>query len=350
MMPRLSVIIPVYNRPTLVAQALDSVVNQTLSHDEYEIIVVDDCSTDNTMDVLNDYQSRYPELIRIIQLEQNSGGASRPRNVGIDSACGEYVYFHDSDDTIIPETLQTGLDLAYKDDCDVVFVYLRYTNKESPWSFPQPLERARDIFQFRLRHSVGMNHIYKLGQIRKLGLRVYEGVHGHEDNVFRIAFVCRTQDLKWNMLCDNKYYRITSHSAANTYRKSDSGSITQKNNNLIGLALISDVLIPALIAHPPLESSAFNLAVQYTFAHLRAGHNRDWKQFSGDTDVVAKISATLNTQLHIKYDTLLPPDVYGIVKALRDNDPVALLKLALYRENIKTAENCLNQLQASEEA
>lgn len=347
MTPKLSVIIPVYNRPTLVARALDSVVNQTLAHNEYEIVVVDDCSTDNTMDVLNDYRSRYPELIRIIQLEQNSGGASRPRNVGIDNACGEYVYFHDSDDTIIPETLQTGLDLAYKDDCDVIFVYLRYTNKESPWSFPQPLERAKSILQFRLRHSVGMNHIYKLKQIQKLRLRVYEGVHGHEDNVFRIAFVCRTQDLKWNMLCDNKYYKTTSHSAANTYRKSDLGGITQKSNNLIGLALISDVFLPALTADPPLESSAFNLAVRYTFAHLAEGHNRDWKQLANDADVIAKISTALNTHLPIECDALLPSDIYGIdiygiVKALRDNDPTALLKWVQRKENAEIAENKLD--------
>lgn len=92
-MVKLSIIIPVYNAEKYLSQCLDSVLKQTFT--DTEIICINDGSTDNSSDILNEYQSR-DSRISIITQENKGAGASR--NIGMDNAQGEYVYFMDSDD------------------------------------------------------------------------------------------------------------------------------------------------------------------------------------------------------------------------------------------------------------
>ena len=94
-----SVIIPVYNREDLIHEALDSVFAQTFQ--DFEVIVVDDGSTDGTVDAVH----AYPAPVRII--EQENAGPGMARNTGIEAAEGTYVAFLDSDDRWFPWTLET---------------------------------------------------------------------------------------------------------------------------------------------------------------------------------------------------------------------------------------------------
>ena len=97
-MPKLSVIIPVYNTEKYLGKCLDSVCNQTLS--DIEVICINDCSTDNSLNILRDYAQK-DSRIKIIDFKENKGAAIA-RNLGIDEANGEYIAFLDSDD--YPET------------------------------------------------------------------------------------------------------------------------------------------------------------------------------------------------------------------------------------------------------
>lgn len=95
-MPKVSVIIPVYNTEKYLSKCLDSVLNQTLS--DIEIICINDCSSDNSLKILNEYLSK-DNRIRIIDFKENKGAASA-RNAGIDNAKGDYIGFVDSDDFV----------------------------------------------------------------------------------------------------------------------------------------------------------------------------------------------------------------------------------------------------------
>ena len=114
--PLLSVIIPVYNVETYLAECLDSLVGQTLQ--EMELVVVDDGSTDSSPDILAAYAARDPRFV-LLQTHSN-GGPGAARNRGIAAATGRYITFLDSDDTIprtayeqMVETLErTGSDFA----------------------------------------------------------------------------------------------------------------------------------------------------------------------------------------------------------------------------------------------
>lgn len=108
-----SVIIPVYNLASWLSKSIDSVLAQTYS--DFEIIAVDDGSVDNSAEILK----RYAESDeRIKPIFKANGGVSSARNVGLDAAVGEYVFFLDGDDWIVPDTLEKLINLS--DEFDVV--------------------------------------------------------------------------------------------------------------------------------------------------------------------------------------------------------------------------------------
>ena len=94
-MPKISVIVPVYNVEKYLARCLDSIINQTLA--DIEIICINDGSTDNSLEILNDYAKK-DSRIKII--DQTNAGLSCARNAGMQIAQGEYIGFVDSDDWI----------------------------------------------------------------------------------------------------------------------------------------------------------------------------------------------------------------------------------------------------------
>lgn len=121
-MPRLSVVVPVYNVEGFVRECIDSILSQTF-HD-IEVVAVEDCSTDGSAEVLAELAATDPRL-RIVQLEQN-GGLGNARNAGLRHATGDLVLFVDSDDSLVSGALQILVDAADHHDADVVmFDYAR---------------------------------------------------------------------------------------------------------------------------------------------------------------------------------------------------------------------------------
>lgn len=115
--PIISIIIPVFNAENYIEEALDSVVNQ--SFDDIEIIAVNDCSTDNSMDILQRYSEKHDKL-RILSTDKNSGSPGIPKNVGIENAKGDYIMFMDNDDIYAIDACEILYDIAQKTDSDVI--------------------------------------------------------------------------------------------------------------------------------------------------------------------------------------------------------------------------------------
>lgn len=113
--PRVSVLMPLYNGEKYVKKAIESILNQTYTN--FELLLIDDCSTDSTMDIVNDFKD---ERIRIIKNGKNSG-ISYSRNVGLKEALGEYIALMDDDDISVKNRLQLQVDfLDSNQDIDVV--------------------------------------------------------------------------------------------------------------------------------------------------------------------------------------------------------------------------------------
>lgn len=101
--PKISVIIPTYNRADLLPRAIKSVLSQTFQ--DFELIIVDDGSTDNTKEVVEEFQKR-DRRIKYIWQEKNSGAPAKPTNIGIMNSTGEFIAILEHDDEWLPQKLE----------------------------------------------------------------------------------------------------------------------------------------------------------------------------------------------------------------------------------------------------
>ena len=99
--PAVSIVIPMYNMEKYVGECLNSILAQNFQ--DFEVIVVDDCSTDNSRAIVQSYKPKFGGKLKLIESKKNSGGAGIPRNKGIGLAQGDWLFLMDSDD-IISET------------------------------------------------------------------------------------------------------------------------------------------------------------------------------------------------------------------------------------------------------
>ena len=119
--PLVSVIIPMFNAEKFIGECLESLLDQTLK--DFEVVVVDDCSTDNSSAVVESFMEKFAAQgirLHLIELEKNSGTPGCPRNIGIQIACGQYVCFLDSDDLLTETALEELTTLAENFQADVV--------------------------------------------------------------------------------------------------------------------------------------------------------------------------------------------------------------------------------------
>lgn len=127
---KLSVIVPVYNMAAegKLNYCLDSLVNQTI--DDYEIIAVDDCSTDNSLEILRTYEIKYSDKLKVIasSVNRKQGGA---KNLGLEAAKGEWIGFIDSDDWITPDFYEKLLQRAKETGADMVGCDYHLTGEHS---------------------------------------------------------------------------------------------------------------------------------------------------------------------------------------------------------------------------
>lgn len=100
-----SVITPVYNAEKSLRKTIDSVLNQSLGMENIEYILVDDCSTDSSRDILLEYSSKFDNII-VVFLKRNTGTPGRPRNIGIQLSHSKYITFLDADDWLEPNGLE----------------------------------------------------------------------------------------------------------------------------------------------------------------------------------------------------------------------------------------------------
>ncbi|MDE5619208.1 MAG: glycosyltransferase family 2 protein [Ruminococcus sp.] len=143
-----SVVIPSYNRALTINRSVCSVLNQT--YKDIEVIVVDDCSSDNTREVI---ESINDERLRYYCLEENSG-ACVARNKGIELAKGEYIAFQDSDDEWLPNKLEIQIKKLQASKADVCFCKMKqfFSDGSSEKFFPKGLQegivRYEQLYEF----------------------------------------------------------------------------------------------------------------------------------------------------------------------------------------------------------
>lgn len=196
-MIRLSIIIPFYNVEQYIAQCLDSVYQQDIPDEEYEVICVNDCSPDGSREIVKEYQQKHKNLI-LVEHERNKklGGA---RNTGIKAAQGTYVLFVDSDDMLAENSIGRLLE-EMEDGCE----YIHFNNKtitgevieENAKYEESDVLSGTDLFLNKdvpwTAQIVAWNKIYRLDFLKQNNLYFVEDLM-YEDNdfAFRLSAVAK---------------------------------------------------------------------------------------------------------------------------------------------------------------
>ena len=204
----LSIIIPVYNTEKYLEECLKSLLRQNLKPEEYEIICINDGSTDKSLVILNRYSQKYSN-IKVINTE--NGGVSRARNLGLAHAIGEYVWFVDSDDFIAVNILAELKEAASSDGYDRVAFDL-YMLKD----YLNPTEQAayeEGIFYggSHYKDANACTSILRKAVIRDHQLMFRNSSYG-EDSLFIFEFLFHARR---QMVLDRTlyFYRVRSGSA-----------------------------------------------------------------------------------------------------------------------------------------
>lgn len=124
--PLVSVVTPVYNAALFLGETIQSVLNQTYPH--WELILVDDCSTDTSIEIAKGYSEK-DARIKSFQLSENQGSGIA-RNLGIKEAAGSYIAFLDADDLWLPQKLQKQLDFMTNNNCNICYSSYQLMNED----------------------------------------------------------------------------------------------------------------------------------------------------------------------------------------------------------------------------
>lgn len=195
-MKKISVIIPVYNVEVFLSDCIESVLAQI--YENIEIILVDDGSKDNSGKICDKYASEYPS---IKALHKENGGASSARNMGLDNAKGDYVFFLDSDDHIEKDALSKLVSAIEKEDGDIAFCQAYAeddaTGKVSLSNYGYHRDygtgKGSDFFEEMVRnkefHVAVWQLLYKRKFLEANDLRFVEGIM-YEDCIFALKIYC----------------------------------------------------------------------------------------------------------------------------------------------------------------
>ena len=121
---KISIILPIFNVGDHLKGGIDSLINQTIGSENLEIIMVNDCSTDGSGEIIDEYAEQYDCCVAIHH-EKNSGAAYTPRNTGIDACTGDYIMFLDPDDRYTPDACERLYEAVKKNDSQMAFARFR---------------------------------------------------------------------------------------------------------------------------------------------------------------------------------------------------------------------------------
>ncbi|MGY5008988.1 glycosyltransferase family 2 protein [Streptomyces sp. 900105755] len=215
---KVSVIVPVYNTGKYVDECAPSLVGQSLPADEYEVIYVDDGSTDDTLSRLEKIAAEHSNVQ--VHTRPNSGWPGAPRNLGLRHAKGEYVQFVDHDDKLGPEALERLYEHAKRNDADVVLGKMSSTMVRPRRVFRHTVD-ACTIENDELMQSMSPHKMFRRAFVEEHGLRFPEGPWIMEDLLFVSAAYLKAERI--SILADYPcYYWL---------KRDDGGNNTQHRFN-----------------------------------------------------------------------------------------------------------------------
>ena len=230
--PVFSIVMPVYNADKYLEKALDSIRNQNFT--DFELIVINDCSTDQSLAICKKYSALDYRIILIDS--ENNGGAAEARNRGIQAARGKYLCFVDADDYIDRDFLEHFYNVLKNEDYDFVKfgAYEEYFDREETIRYSRQCmledkeyqgtkeitEQAIDMEQIPLFGYI-WNSVYKMDIVKSHDLRFDKTLPVNEDFAFNLRYLSFVRKMKCLSYCGYHYAKRNNASLSSQYKNYD---------------------------------------------------------------------------------------------------------------------------------
>ena len=198
-MARISVVVTVYNKAPWLKRCLDSLVNQT--DKVFEVIIVNDGSTDNSMFIIEEYAKKYGWFA----LHTKNNGVSAARNLGMDEACGDYIAFLDADDSYTENAIEVMKNMTKDFKYNIIqFGQYRGDTGSHPQAPRGDYELPNCCVPF---WEFTTNKLYRLSFLRENKIRFIEGLQFGEDEMFNVeTFIANHGFRQASVLLYNHYF------------------------------------------------------------------------------------------------------------------------------------------------
>jgi glycosyltransferase involved in cell wall biosynthesis len=238
--PDVSVIIGAYEAMPYLVECLASVEAQTIGPARLEVIAVDDGSTDGTGEYLEQFAARAPMPVTVIR-QENSGGPSGPRNVGLAKAAGRYVFFLDADDRLGPEALERMVAMADENGTDVVLGKVEGVNRTPPKSMWGKTLGRTDVFSSNIKFTLSAQKLFRRDLLDRHGMRFDESLFTGEDALFTMEAYLRANGV--SVVADYPCYYLVGREDGKHVTKS--GSYTLRFDSARALMKLIADMVPA---------------------------------------------------------------------------------------------------------
>lgn len=208
MMPKISIIVPIYNKEKYLRECIDSILSQ--SFNDFELILIDDGSKDSSWTIIQEYAVHDN---RIVPFRQANAGVSAARNAGLDRAQGKWICFVDADDYLPKDGIQILVEHGEKSNADIVNANVTRVEDEKQFKiFNFNNEIIKGNIYPRLVHFAPWAQLFKRNIIEAHHLRYVRGLAYSEDNVFILHYSLYASSIEFvNQSVYN--YRINQDSA-----------------------------------------------------------------------------------------------------------------------------------------
>lgn len=216
----LSIIIPVYNSETTLIRCVRSVETQDISHSDYEVILVNDGSTDNSLPLIHELNEEYDNILIV---DKQNGGQSSARNAGMKIASGKYFMFVDSDDYLEPNSVGNLVKVCEDNNLDLCRFHLsrKYPGEDAIKAYSPEKELGKIYTGKKLLHNImaigsACSSVYRADMLKNNRLEFHVGIT-HEDVEFTTRVFCHVNR---SMIVNDIVYFYVMHSDSMTHSRS----------------------------------------------------------------------------------------------------------------------------------
>jgi hypothetical protein len=323
-----SVVIPFFNPAANIEDCLASMLNQTLDPSRFEVVLVDDGSTDGSPGRVDEWVARHPELFAVHRIPA-SGWPGRPRNVGMDRSRGRYIQFVDSDDSLAPRALERLLEVADESDADVVVGKISSDFRGINHALFRTTVTRRTLADYPIVHNLTVCKLFRRDFLLAHDVRFAEGPRHVEDQHICIQAYVHAKSVA-----------VVGDTACYFYRRRRTGGRNLGDTLLVPSEYYRDLGFVLDVSDSPITAPAGRANVQQRLyrtemlGRLRGpamlGYDADYRR-----EMVSEVRRLATTRIPPEVHDSLPTVLRAQSRLLLDDDVDGLLEFGRRLEMIR---------------